>query len=175
MEKQEIFTIGHSTRGFDELVRSLEAWRIEILADVRTAPRSRRNPQFNTEALARDLPPRGIGYVRFAELGGWRKPAPDSQNTAWRNDAFRGFADYMQTPEFDTALRRLLELGRTNRLAFMCAESVPWRCHRSLIADALTSRGCLVRHIMSATKAEPHRMTPFARVEGDRVTYPAMI
>jgi uncharacterized protein (DUF488 family) len=169
------YTVGHSTRSFDALVDLLRAWGVELLLDVRTAPRSRRNPQFNAAVLARDLPPLGIAYARLPELGGWRKPAADSPNMAWRLDSFRGFADYMQTQEFDAALRRLIEMARGRRVALLCAEAVPWRCHRSLIADALMARGYDVHHITSPVRAEPHRITPFARIDGERVTYPAIL
>jgi uncharacterized protein (DUF488 family) len=135
-------------------------------------PRSRHNPQFNEDALARDLPPRGIAYAREPGLGGLRHARKDSPNGAWRNASFRGFADYMQTPEFDAALDRLLALARRERVAILCAEAVPWRCHRSLVADALLARGVEVAHATSAARASPHRMTPFARVADGRVTYP---
>ncbi len=169
-----LFTIGHSTRSFDEFVALLRAWRIELLADVRTAPHSRRNPQFNTEVLAADLPTVGIGYVRVSELGGWRRPRAGSPNTGWRHASFRGYADYMLTAPFAAALDNLIALGRQHRVAVMCAEAVPWRCHRSLIADALVTRGCAARHILSATKADPHRMTPFAHIEDGVITYPSL-
>lgn len=170
-----LFTVGHSTRSLDELVRLLKAWGIGLVVDVRTAPRSRRKPQFNAEALADDFPAHGIAYLRMPELGGWRKPRADSPNTAWRLDSFRGYADYMQTEAFERALDGLRRLGRERRLAVMCAEAVPWRCHRSLIADALAAQGEDVRHVTSEARAEPHRMTPFALVRDGRVTYPAML
>ncbi|HZP56272.1 MAG TPA: DUF488 domain-containing protein [Dehalococcoidia bacterium] len=167
--------MGHSTRAFEALLDLLRAWGVDLLVDVRTAARSRRHPQFNAEALAEALPSRGIAYRRMPELGGWRRPRADSPNTAWRNASFRGYADYMQTPGFEVALADLMSLSTAHTLAVMCAEAVPWRCHRSLIADALAARGCDVRHIVSATKAEAHRMTPFARVEGARVWYPGLV
>ena len=151
----------------------LSAHRVELLADVRTIPKSRHNPQFNRENLPAPLNAMGIEYLHLPGLGGLRRPQPNSINTAWRNLSFRGYADYMQTPEFAANLARLLELDGTKRVAVMCAEAVPWRCHRSLIADALTARQIGVEHIMSAAKAERHTMTSFARVEGTRVTYPA--
>ena len=168
----ELLTIGHSTRSLDEFAGLLAVWRVALLVDVRTVPRSRRNPQFNEDVLSSELAARGIAYERTKALGGWRRPVPDSPNTGWRLASFRGYADYMRTGEFERALNALIASARQRRLAIMCAEAVPWRCHRSLIADALLVRGCEVRHIMTATKAEPHRMTPFARVDGDRVTYP---
>ncbi len=167
-----LYTIGHSTRSFDDFVALLAAWKIALVVDVRTVSRSRRNPQYNTEALARDLPPLGIGYLSMSELGGWRKPLPDSLNTAWRVASFRGYADYMQTSAFDDALARLIVLGERQRLAYMCAEAVPWRCHRSLISDALVGRGHPVRHIMTTTRADAHHLAPFAHIEDGRVTYP---
>ena len=168
-----MFSIGHSTRSFEEFVGLLRTWHVEVLADVRTVPRSRRNPQFNGDALAVSLPADGIAYVAMPALGGWRRPLPDSRNTGWRLASFRGYADYMQTDAFRAALAGLMARAAGAGLAFMCAEAVPWRCHRSLIADALVARGCDVRDIISATKADAHRMTPFARVDGDRVAYPA--
>lgn len=169
-----MFTIGHSTRSFEDFVSLLHGRNIELLADVRTAPRSRRNPQFNTGNLATSLPLAGIAYVRLPELGGWRRPRADSPNTGWQHASFRGYADYMLTSDFRSALDGLIALGCEHRLAFMCVEAVPWRCHRSLIADALVARGYDVRHIVSAKKADPHRMTPFARVQGGSVTYPPL-
>ncbi len=169
-----MFTIGHSTRSFEEFVVLLQTRSIELLADVRTVPRSRHNPQFNTENLAPALATAGITYVQLPALGGWRRPLADSPNTGWRHASFRGYADYMLTAEFRSALDGLIVLGRAHRLAFMCAEAVPWRCHRSLIADALVARGYEVCHIISATKADPHRMTPFAHVKSGVVTYPPL-
>ena len=130
-------------------------------------------PHFAKAALERSLPAHGIGYLHMPELGGLRKPRPDSTNTGWRNVSFRGYADYMQTAEFWTAIGRLIGLAGQRRLAIMCAEAVPWRCHRSLIADALTARGVEVRHITAPAEPSLHRLTPFARVEGGRITYPA--
>lgn len=142
------------------------------LVDVRTVPGSRRNPQFGAEALKTSLEAAGIEYVHMKALGGLRKPQPNSINVGWKNASFRGYADYMQTPEFDSALEHLIALGREKRTAIMCAEAVPWRCHRSLIADALTARGIPVEYIMSETRRDPHRMTTFAKRSGLRVTYP---
>jgi uncharacterized protein (DUF488 family) len=168
-----LWTIGHSNRPLEELIAMLRAHGIEALADVRSVPRSRHNPQFNRETLPGELAAAGIEYRHMPGLGGLRKAHKDSINTGWRNDSFRGYADYMQTPEFEEAADELLRLAAERRVAVMCAEAVPWRCHRSLIADAVTARGGEVRHIMSAEKADAHRMTPFARVEGVKVTYPA--
>lgn len=140
--------------------------------DVRTIPRSRRNPQFNQEELAASLKDAGIVYRHLPGLGGLRKPRRDSINTGWRNASFRGYADYMQTSDFRENLQRLLELAADAATAIMCAEAVPWRCHRSLIADALVARGVAVEEILSAAKAQPHVLTPFARVAAGAVTYP---
>lgn len=167
-----VWTIGHGTRPADELVRLLTAHGIRLLADVRTVPRSRRNPQFNRETLPATLAAADIRYVHLPGLGGLRRPRADSGNTAWRNASFRGYADYMGTPEFATALDALVELAGAAPTAIMCAETVPWRCHRSLIADALLARGVEVRHIVAGGAADPHRMTPFARLEHGRLTYP---
>jgi Domain of unknown function DUF488 len=168
-----ILTVGHSTRPIEILLEMLHAQGAERVVDVRTIPRSRRNPQFGREALAAALQGAGIAYTHLKALGGLRHPRADSANRGWRNASFRGFADYMQTPEFEQGLAQLLELAGQSRCAMMCAEAVPWRCHRSLIADALTARGIAVEHILSGTRRERHRMTPFAKVEGERVSYPA--
>lgn len=168
-----IYTIGHSTRSLDELVELLRAHDIGLLCDVRTVPRSRHNPQFNTDALAAALPVRGLAYRHLPRLGGLRHGlGARSPNGGWHNASFRGFADYMLTDEFAAGLDELLALAGGHRVSIMCAEAVPWRCHRSLIADALTVRGVEVRHIMTAHRANPHHLTSFAHVEGTRVTYP---
>lgn len=168
-----LFTIGHSTRSLDELVELLHGHGVTLLADVRTVPRSRRLPHFDLASLAAELPGRGIEYLHLRELGGLRRPRPDSPNGGWRNAGFRGYADHMDTPEFRAGLERLARLGRERDVAFMCAEAVPWRCHRSLLADALVARGLPVRHIVGAGRSQAHVLTPFARVAGDRITYPA--
>jgi uncharacterized protein (DUF488 family) len=167
-----ISTIGHSTRSIEEFLEMLQAHGIRRLVDVRTIPRSRRNPQFSRENLPGSLENSGIEYRHLPGLGGLRHPHKDSINTAWRNASFRGYADYMQTPEFRDNLNRLIELASEKPAAIMCAEAVPWRCHRSLIADALVARGIQVLEIVSASKTQPHAMTPFARVDGEQVTYP---
>lgn len=167
-----LFTIGHSTRPLEELVTMLRAHGVERLVDVRTIPRSRRNPQFNRETLGPHLRNRRIAYRHMKSLGGLRRPRPDSSNAGWRNASFRGYADYMQTAEFASALERLAELAREKTTVIMCAEAVPWRCHRSLIADALIVRGVEVRDIMSPTRAKPRSLNPMARVDGLEVTYP---
>ena len=168
-----IFTIGHSTRSLDEFVALLRANGIHRVLDIRTIPRSRRNPQFNRETLGPALRKLRIGYVHLKGLGGLRRASPDSVNLGWHNASFRGFADYMQTPEFKAGLARAMRLAETKSTSLMCAEAVPWRCHRSLVADALTIRGFTVRDIVSASSPHIHRLTPFARVHGMCITYPS--
>lgn len=167
-----LYTIGHSTRSLDELVALLRKLDVSVLVDIRTVPRSRHNPQFNADALAVMLPTRGLRYVHLHALGGLRHARNDSINTGWRNASFRGYADYMQTEGFEQGLAALHAIARGNRVAIMCAEAVPWRCHRSLVADVLTARGATVEHIVGSGRPSPHRLTSFARVEGERVTYP---
>ncbi len=167
-----IFTVGHSTLPIERFVELLRAYRIRRLADIRTVPKSRHNPQFNAEALSAALAEAGIEYVALPALGGLRRARKDSPNAGWRNTSFRGYADYMQTEEFADGLKRLMTLGRRKRTAIMCAEAVPWRCHRSLVADALVVRDIPVTEILSPTNARPHKLTPFARVSGTRITYP---
>ncbi|MGZ5479153.1 MAG: HVA1 family protein [Candidatus Aminicenantales bacterium] len=167
----EIWTIGHSTRTAAEFLELLCRHRIETLADVRRFPGSRRVPQFNEDSLRESLAAAGIRYVHMAELGGRRTPRPDSRNLAWRNASFRGYADYMDTPEFRGAVDRLLEIARSGRTAIMCAEAVWWRCHRSLIADHLKSIGVRVIHILSPDKVREHPFTPAARLAEGRLTY----
>ena len=169
-----LYTVGHSTRSADEFVALLAAHGVTALADVRTVRRSRHNPQFNGDALAATLAAHAIRYVPFPGLGGFRKTSADSPNGGWRNLSFRGYADYMQSPEFVANLDALIALAREARVAIMCAEAVPWRCHRSLIADALTVRGFDVREIVGDAKTAPHKLTPFAKVEGTRIVYPAL-
>ncbi|HYW44723.1 MAG TPA: DUF488 domain-containing protein [Bryobacteraceae bacterium] len=171
-ESGGVLTIGHSNRPLADLLEMLTAHGVELLIDVRTVPRSRHNPQFNRESLPASLAAAGIQYLHMPGLGGLRHARKDSINAGWRNPGFRGFADYMQTPEFAENLAGLERLGQAHVAAIMCAESLPWRCHRSLIADALTVRGIPVRHIMAAGKADLHHLTAFARVEGARITYP---
>ncbi len=145
---------------------------VEELVDIRTIPRSRHNPQFNSEALAKAVRREGIDYAHIKELGGLRHARSDSINTGWRNASFRGYADYMQTGEFDEAVGRLLQMCAEKRCAVMCAEAVPWRCHRSLLADALVARGIAVEHILSRSRRDVHTLTPFAQIENGKVTYP---
>jgi len=168
-----VLTIGHSTRPIETFIELLHSHRVTQLVDVRTVPRSRHNPQFNQDELRASLAGVGIGYAHAPGLGGFRRPAPDSANAGWRNLSFRGYADYMQTPDFDAELRNLLELARNDRVALMCAEAVPWRCHRSLIADALVARGVAACEIAGVKRLQPHRLPPFACVHDETVTYPA--
>ncbi len=165
-------TIGHSTRTLETFIHLLQTYDVKHVVDVRTVPRSRHNPQFNREALPDHLKAAGIGYLHMPGLGGLRRPRPDSTNMGWRNASFRGFADYMEIPEFENHLGKLIELTQRKRIALMCAEALPWRCHRSLIADALEVRGIRAAHILNSTHLQPHRMTPFARVDGTRLVYP---
>ncbi len=167
-----IFTIGHSTRTWKEFLAILRAHGIRRVVDVRSVPRSRRNPQFNRNILAEKLRSARIGYVHLPRLGGLRHARADSLNTGWRNSSFRGFADYMQTPEFEAGLKRLIKLAKQNNSALLCAEAVPWRCHRSLIADALIVRGIPVADIIGPHRASLHELTSFARVQGHRIIYP---
>jgi len=165
-------TIGHSTRPIEEFVRLLKAHAVTQLIDVRTVPRSRHNPQFNRETLPASLESAGIAYLHMPELGGLRRATSDSVNTGWQNASFRGYADYMQTPEFRGAIERLIRLISQGRIVVMCAEAVPWRCHRSLIADALLVRGIRTEEIVSATRTRTHVLTSFAKVDGSRIFYP---
>ncbi len=167
-----IFTIGHSTHPLEEFVAMLMAHDIARLVDVRTIPKSRRMPHFNSESLASELSARKIHYAHLKALGGLRHPKKDSLNTGWRNDSFRGYADYMATAEFQQGIERLLKLARAKRTAIMCAEAVPWRCHRSLIGDALLARGVRVEDILSATSCREHELTAFAKVHGLEIMYP---
>ena len=167
-----VFTIGHSTHPWEEFRDILRAHGIQRLIDVRTVPRSRHNPQFNRDTLSKKLRNAKIGYVHLKSLGGLRRARRDSPNGGWRNASFRGYADYMQTPEFADGLQRLMKLAREKTTAMMCAEAVPWRCHRSLIADALIVRGIKVKDISTAKTARPHSLTKFARVRGKNITYP---
>ncbi|HEX3928910.1 MAG TPA: DUF488 domain-containing protein [Gemmatimonadales bacterium] len=167
-----ILTIGHSTRPIDEFIALLKAHDATDVVDVRTVPRSRHNPQFGIEVLPQSLQDAALGYRPAPHLGGLRHARKDSINGGWRNASFRGYADYMQTPEFAAAIEELIAFATGRRAAIMCAEAVPWRCHRSLIADALLVRGVPVAHIMSLTRRNPHTLTPFARVAGTSITYP---
>ncbi len=175
-KRPPLMTIGHSTLALDLFLRGLSANGVQVLVDVRSFPGSRRYPQFGREALAQSVPAAGIEYRWLRALGGRRTPLAESENGAWRNASFRGYADYMQTEKFAAALDELMDLSQESSLAYMCSEAVPWRCHRSLISDALTARGFHVEHIFVKPNGEserrPHSMTEFACVEGARVTYP---
>ncbi|MBV8903256.1 MAG: DUF488 domain-containing protein [Acidobacteriia bacterium] len=178
-----LFTIGHSNRPLPVVLEMLQAHGIGLLVDVRTIPRSRHNPQFNRDTLPAELAAHNIAYEHMPGLGGLRHPRKDSPNTGWRNESFRGYADYMQTEEFARNREALCNLEsrwrgleQVNRaVAIMCSEAVPWRCHRSMVADALLVRGIPVFHIMTTTKADPHKLTSFAHVEGGRITYPGPV
>jgi uncharacterized protein (DUF488 family) len=167
-----VLTIGHSTRTWKAFLELLRAHGVERVVDVRSIPGSRHNPQFNRETLRTKLRAAKIGYVHLRKLGGLRHARRDSPNMGWRNTSFRGFADYMQTSEFEAGLQRLIKLARQKRSALMCAEAVPWRCHRSLIADALIVRGIRVEHIMSKSTSRAHSLTSFGYVQRNRITYP---
>jgi uncharacterized protein (DUF488 family) len=170
-----VLTIGHSTRTLEEFIGLLKTHSVTRVADVRTVPRSRHNPQFNRDSLPEELKKAGLGYVHLPGLGGLRHAKRDSLNLGWRNASFRGYADYMQTPEFEQSLERLIRLANQDRIALMCAEAVPWRCHRSLIADALLVRGIRTEDIMSPTRRQVHTLTPFAKVRGTTITYPTEV
>ena len=167
-----IYTIGHSTRPAQEFCSILRAFAIHTLVDIRSVPRSRKNPQYNQDEMPAWLRACGAGYVHSAGLGGLRRAARDSPNGGWRNNSFRGYADYMQSAPFAAAIGQLIGYAEQHTVAIMCAEAVPWRCHRSLVADALLIRGIEVQHIMSENAAKPHALTPFAKVDGLRITYP---
>jgi uncharacterized protein (DUF488 family) len=167
-----VLTVGHSNRTLEQFLALLRAHEVERVVDVRTIPRSRRNPQFNREELAKQLRRTRTGYVHLRELGGLRHAQKDSVNQGWKKASFRGFADYMATKEFERGLTRLMKLAEDKHSAAMCAEAVPWRCHRSLIADALLARGVRVEHITSGKHTRVHTLTPFARVHRGKITYP---
>ncbi|OQA22626.1 MAG: hypothetical protein BWY60_00180 [Actinobacteria bacterium ADurb.Bin346] len=167
-----LYTIGHSTRTIEEFIKLLEIYKIKIVIDIRTVPRSRHNPQFSKDELIEGLKKHGISYRHMEGLGGLRHTTKDSVNKAWKNLTFRGYADYMQTEEFAKNIEELIKIGREKQTVIMCAEAVPWRCHRSLIGDALLLRGVHVEDIMSEKVSKPHKLTSFAKVEGNTITYP---
>ncbi|MCL5876481.1 MAG: DUF488 domain-containing protein [Candidatus Bathyarchaeota archaeon] len=167
-----VFTIGHSTRTLEEFTELLQTYQITLLIDVRTAPHSRHNPQFNKEALPDHLKPLDVKYIHLPEIGGLRHPNRNSINLALENASFRGYADYMQTKEFSEALLKVMALARENRLTLMCAEALPWKCHRILLSDALVARHVRVLHIISKTDTITHQLNELAHVEGSKVTYP---
>ena len=172
MDNLLVCTIGHSNRPIDAFTDLLATHEIARIIDVRTIPRSRHNPHFNQQTLGKSLDARVIGYVHLPGLGGLRHARADSANTGWENRSFRGYADYMQSPEFAENVEQVVELAAGERCALMCAEAVPWRCHRSLIGDALLVRGVRVEHILGPGKRKPHVLTAFAHVDGTRITYP---
>ncbi|MDB5081300.1 MAG: hypothetical protein JWP00_3224 [Chloroflexi bacterium] len=168
-----VLTLGHSTRSLDDFIKVLWLHGVTCLADVRTMPRSRHNPQFNFDSLPGDLKEAGIGYEHIAALGGLRKARAESPNTGWRNKSFQGYADYMLTPEFEAGLQHLINLAGRELVAIMCAEAVPWRCHRSLIGDALLVHGIRVGDIIGEKPAAPHKLTAWAQIKGTGLLYPA--
>lgn len=172
MSQRTVFTIGHSTRSIEDFMSLLKQHQIGRLVDIRTIPKSRHNPQYAQENLERSLVRGGIEYTYLASLGGLRPAVKESHNTAWRNTSFRNYADYMQTDEFANGLRELLAYSEADVVAIMCAEAVPWRCHRSLVADALVIRDVRVCEVISPTSAREHILTSFAKVQGEKVTYP---
>ncbi len=172
LDLMRVYTIGHSTRSLDELVAALRSFEVDLLADIRTVPRSRHTPQFNADRLSAELPERGIAYLHLGRLGGLRHTRKDSPNTGWHNASFRGYADHMQTDEFAAGVDELLAAAEGRTPAVMCAEAVPWRCHRSMVGDALLVRGHEVFDIFEEGKARPKRLTGFAEVDGHRLTYP---
>ncbi|HEX3733354.1 MAG TPA: DUF488 domain-containing protein [Mycobacteriales bacterium] len=167
-----IYTIGHSTHPIGEFVAMLHAYRVEQLVDIRSIPKSRHNPQFQQSELEQSLPAAGVAYCYMKQLGGLRHSLKDSVNKGWRNTSFRGYADYMQSCDFKQAVQELIRYAANQPTAIMCAEAVPWRCHRSLVGDALLVRGIDVIDIFSATNSKPHALTKWARVDGEHVTYP---
>jgi uncharacterized protein (DUF488 family) len=171
-KRLHIYTIGHSTHPLEEFIALLKHYGITELVDIRTIPKSRHNPQFNGPELAHALRNHHIGYRHQKDLGGLRHTHADSINTAWENASFRGYADYMQTDDFNNGIETLIEIAREKTVAIMCSEAVPWRCHRSLVGDALLARGFQVEDIYSMTSCKPHTMTPWAVVHGTNITYP---
>ncbi|MDG6901919.1 MAG: DUF488 domain-containing protein [Nitrososphaerota archaeon] len=169
---ETVYAIGHSTRSIEAFLDILRAHSVDLLVDIRTIPKSRHNPQFNSDSLKISLKEAGMEYVHLKDLGGLRQPLRDSPNTGWRNESFRGFADYMLTEGFAKGLDELVRLGGERNVAIMCAEGNPYRCHRSLVADALTARGIRTIHISSKKSGRLHALTPFAKVDGSRIAYP---
>lgn len=171
-KKNILLTVGHSDHSLEDFIELMKAYNIEEVVDIRTIPRSRHNPQFNFETLPKRLRARGIGYKHMKGLGGLRHALKDSINMAWENASFRGFADYMQTEGFKENLEKLIEVIGKKRTAIMCAEVLPWRCHRSLVADALAARKIKVAHIFTRTNCKPHKITAWAKIDGRNITYP---
>lgn len=169
----QILTIGHGTKSIDEFISLLKTYEIQRIVDVRTIPKSMHNSQFNKEILPKSLKKVRIGYIHIKGLGGLRHAKKDSVNMAWRNASFRGFADYMQTEDFKKNIERLIKIAKQKKIAIMCAESLHWRCHRSLIADALQVHGIKVKHVMNQKNYNEHKLTPWAKTKDSQVTYPA--
>ena len=169
---ETVYTIGHSNRPIEEFLALLREHGIERVLDIRTVPKSRHNPQFGQDQLPASLEAAGIGYAYIRELGGLRRAHKDTPNSGWRNASVRGYADHMQTRDFKEHVEEVAGMAQASRCALMCAEAVPWRCHRSMVADALTVRGVAVEHIINKGKTKPHTLTPFAHVIGTRITYP---
>jgi uncharacterized protein (DUF488 family) len=167
-----IYTIGHSTRTIEDFIKLIKTYEIEMVVDVRTIAGSSYNPQYNEEELGKSLHKNNISYLRLEGLGGLRHTTKDSINTAWKNLSFRGYADYMQTPEFEESIKQLIKLAKEKQITIMCAEAVPWRCHRSLVGDALVVRDIRVLDIISEKSSMLHKITPFAKVKGYTITYP---
>jgi len=170
--KRVVYTIGHSTHTQEQFIAIFKHYGIKQVVDIRTIPRSRHNPQFNRDVLGHALRNKHIGYRHMKGLGGLRHTSSNSLNTAWRNKSFRGFADYMQTPKFDQSLEKLIDIAHRKPTVIMCAEAVPWRCHRSLIGDALLAHGIAVIDIFSETEAKEHKLTPWASINNHRISYP---
>jgi len=170
-DRMELWTVGHSTLSIEQLIEALRSFEIKVLADVRSFPGSRRYPHFNRESLSGSLADAGIEYQHFPELGGRRRARPDSVNMTWRNESFRGYADYMETNAFREGITRLLNVARARATVVMCAEAVWWRCHRSLISDYLKASGVEVTHIMAAGKSQPHPFTSAARIVNGELSY----
>lgn len=172
--KNPIYTVGHSTRTIEDFIHLMKTYAIETVVDVRKIAKSRHNPQYSEDALRKSLGENDITYRRFEGLGGLRHTTPESLNIGWKNVSFRGYADYMQTPEFAESVEQLIALAADSQTVIMCAEAVPWRCHRSLIGDALVIRGIVVEDIISESSCKPHKLTSFAKVNGNTITYPAI-
>lgn len=171
MMDKEIFTVGHSTRSIEDLIALLKGHEIQTVIDIRSIPKSRHNPQFNQDILRQSLKNRRIGYRYFKELGGLRRPLKDSLNTGWINASFRGYADYMQTDTFEKGLEKLEKIAQKKRCVLLCAEAAFWRCHRSLVADALLARKWKVFHIQSKKNAKRHKRTPFLKIKKGKLFY----
>lgn len=171
---KHIFTVGHSTHDIALFIKMLKINNIVILVDVRSVPKSRKNPQYGNKNLKLSLKEANIKYKYIEKLGGFRKPTKDSINTGWKHKSFRAYADYMMTSSFQEGLKELESLAETKKVAYMCSESVPWRCHRSLISDALKTKGWQVGHIMTCSSISCHQTTSFLKIDNDVLTYPQL-